>query len=172
MTTRQVTLIFSLCSLGSWWQGWEEGWQRSSRSFGGGLEAGKWAPPPQGHVPAVPELLMPPARPKRYCPKCGFKTKQKGIPGNSKRIGCVECFTIPPLLTRGKRECQGSACAEVLSTRATSCHSCGWAKLGEDGGPKKKKKVSPPHRLHTSSRTCTCSRTLCPYSAGTHPHHR
>jgi hypothetical protein len=68
-----------------------------------------------------------PTHKDRFCATCDKKTPQRKIPGST-RVGCRHCFLVPPPLTRGKRECPGLSCAEILSTKAVKCPDCGWVK--------------------------------------------
>lgn len=56
-------------------------------------------------------------------------------------------FLVPPPLTRGKRECPGLSCAEILSAKAVKCPDCGWVK---DWGIDEKEVCSPMGALPLS----------------------
>lgn len=64
---------------------------------------------------------MPPPK-VRFCVQCGKKTKLRKVAG----VGpwaCVNCFTAPPSLKSGQRECPGAECGNVLPTALTVCET-------------------------------------------------
>jgi hypothetical protein len=92
-----------------------------------------------------------PTHKDRFCATCDKKTPQRKIPGST-RVGCRHCFLVPPPLTRGKRECPGLSCAEILSTKAVKCPDCGWVK---DWGIDEKEVCSPMGALPLSITQCS-----------------